>query len=737
VKRPFWIHLAVTAFYALAAILVTWPLLSQMGERIVGHPFGDAYEYTHHIWWMHEALRSGQSPFFQPLLLYPNGLQAAWLWGAPLQSFPAWLFMFIMPLPAAFNLQALLTLTLNGWAMWLFSHKLLAISNQPKTENIREFEPPRREGRQEEEARTSALSTQHSALNTPPSSLSSPHHFFPALLAGLVFMLYPAFQGQLAAGHTGLLVLWPVPLLALVLLRLVNLTPHPPLHNMERGRTLRIGLSKRDLRLIFAAAVCFMMSLWGSVLLLIYVLTPLLGVYAAYLLWRREWMALLRLIAALGLGALLSAPFLLPILREQIGQPMVLQEDGSVRYSASLLGIVSPSFYHPLFSGLEYPRRVLGIDPFEGASYAGIVAAALALIAIWKVRRARGWLAAAALAWVFSLGPLLKLFDSPLALRVDGYATHISLPWALFQNLPVLSIARTPGRFNFAVGFAVAVLAGYGAAYLWARLKASVRPFVLLALMALIAFEYQFFWELPTVPATIPDAIAALGARDDVRAVFDIPWEHRLTDKDAMYLQTGHGLPMIAGHITRTTPLNPAVGYLLQRTLDPALLERAGADIIILHKQWDDEAGLTDAFLRVRLGAPIFEDERFAVFDVPPYTGDAPGFIASVELPEAIADQGSIYFYAPQPGTVTLRGQVAADGARRARLALDSEIILEWTVQGQIGLDVPVELDSAGYHTLTIAADPPCPVDSDPTLRCNALRVSDVELENYTPHPTS
>ena len=722
--------MAVCLFYAAAAILMTRQLITVIGEQMIGHPFGDTYEYTHHIWWINHALRSGQSPFFQPLLLYPDGLQAAWLWGAPLQSFPAWLFMFIVPLPIAFNLQALLTLTLNGWAMWFFSDQLLAVSDWRK--ETKEFEPPGREGRQEE---SSLLITRHSSLSPgAQSSVLSPQSFVPALLSGLVFMLYPAFQGQLAAGHTGLLVLWPIPLLMAALLRLRD-----------------ISLSRRSLILTTsAAAVCFMMSLWGSVLLLIYVLAPLLGVYVVYVLLRREWRLLLRLITALALGALLSAPFVLPILREQIGQPVALQEDGSVRYSAALLGIMSPSFYHPLFDGLEYPRRVLGIDPFEGAAYVGIIAALLALIAAWKVRRARIWLLVAAMAWVFSLGPLLKLYDSPLEVRIAGYATHISLPWALFQNLPILGIARTPGRFNFAVGFAVAVLAGYGAAVLWgwlgkmlagaqraAPLQKITPPVLLVALMALIAFEYQFFWDFPTVPAAIPEAIRTLGERENARAMLDIPWEHRLTDKDAMYLQTGHGLRMIAGHITRTTPLNPAMGYLLQRTLDPALLDMAGADVIILHKQWDDDAGQTDAFLRERLGTPFYEDERFAVFDAPPYTGETPEFIASVELPDVITDQGSIYFYAPQPGTVTLRGQVAADETRRAMLLLDDRQILEWTVQGEIGLDVPVEVEAAGYHTLTIAVDPPCPTSSDPTLRCNALRLSEIELGDYQPRQSA
>jgi hypothetical protein len=255
--------------------------------------------------------------------------------------------------------------------------------------------------------------------------------------------------------------------------------------------------------------------------------------------------------------------------------------------------------------------------------------------------------------------------------------------------------------------------------------------------LALIVFEYQFFFPIPTVTATIPEPVRALGERDDIRTVFDVPWEHLLTDKDAMYLQTGHGLPMLAGHITRRTPLNPAQGFLLQRTLDPALLDAAGVDVIILHKEWADAEGRMDALLRERLGAPTYEDERVAVFEVPAYSDGAPRFIASVELPDEITNQASLYFYAPQPGTVRLVGQIAANTSREALLYLDDLPILEWTVQGQLGLNVPVEVDSAGYHTLTIAADPPCRSGGDLTLRCDSLSVSDVTLDEYVPLATS
>ena len=78
-------------------------------------------------------------------------------------------------------------------------------------------------------------------------------------------------------------------------------------------------------------------------------------------------------------------------------------------YSASLLGVVSPSFYHPLFTEWDFNRRVLGVDPFEQASYVGVIAGGLACWPSGERKAARWWLGLALVAWVFSLGPLLKV----------------------------------------------------------------------------------------------------------------------------------------------------------------------------------------------------------------------------------------------------------------------------------------------------------------------------------------
>jgi hypothetical protein len=677
VSRLSRLHLAVYFAYLLVAVVITWPLLTVFSTRFIGHPFGDTYEYAGLIWWMKHALQTGAPLFFQPLLAYPDGLSAAYLWSIPLQSFPAWLFALAMPLPAAFNLSILLTLALNGWSMFFL---------------------------------VSYLTKNRAA----------------AWVSGLVFMAFPTFQGQLAAGHIGLLQQWAVPLFIYALLRL-----------RESG----------ERRWMIYGAVFFVVSLLGSSLNLIYVMFPVTAAFFCLLLIRREWAALRRTILTIFLGGLGSLIFLAPVLLDSASSPTNLTEGGTVAFSADLLAVVSPSFQHPLFGALDYPHRVLGVDPFEKMAYVGIAAGLLALLALWRRPRARGWLLLALFAWILSLGPILKILDAPVHRVIEGYDTLVTLPWIAAQNLPLLNISRTPARFNSILALAMAVMAGYGVSVVWDGLAkrdfaARYQPYLQWAMILIIStfvlYEYPFFWtnglpDMPTLPGTVPQPIADLAGQDNIRAVFDIPWNHLLTDKEAMFLQTGHGRPLIAGHIARRTPVDPAKLALLQQTLDPALLNAAGADVVILHKKWDDAEGKTEAFTRGKLGDPIYEDDDYAVFKAP-QSDSTPVFTAVLSSDSVVTDHTDSYLYTPAPGWVMLEQTLEADGdGRVATLTLNGKQVYRWTVRGSTPTQAPLFLPEAGYYTLTLALDPPCPIITSPDLTCRSVTVSDVKLGDLIP----
>ena len=189
---------------------------------------------------------------------------------------------------------------------------------------------------------------------------------------------------------------------------------------------------------------------------------------------------------------------------------------------------------------------MLGSYIGERSAWIGLVAGSLALLALL---RGRGlfWLGLALLAWLLALGPLLNLLGKPVTVQVDDHASYVTLPSVFFEGVPLIQLSRTPGRFSYALALAIACLATLGAALLFAqpRLRSRLRQTLLLTLLlAAILFDYQWFWPFPTLNATIPAEITALGQRDDLRAVLDIPVRNRSPDKEALWLQTAHQLPL-------------------------------------------------------------------------------------------------------------------------------------------------------------------------------------------------
>jgi hypothetical protein len=667
IKRPLVQALLVFAFYFAVALIITYPLITRLSSDLAGWTYGDAYETAHHMWWYGEALTTGQSPFFASNLAYPTGIDGITLWSNPLHFFPGWVFALVLPLPLAYNLHILLSLALNGLAMWFFfSDELRVMSNESKEKN-------------------SSLITHYSSL-----------------LSGLVFMLYPTMQGHLGAGHAGLLVQWTLPLAAWGLLRLRHTATW---------------------RAVILAAVLCALTAAGHPLQPIYALLPLAGTIILYYAVTRRWNVAGRAILAVGGGLLLIALFLLPVLSATFGTAAYTGEGGVVRYSADLLAIITPSFLHPLFAELEYTHRVLGINLDEGAAYLGVVVFILAIIAIWKFRAARWWLFYAGLAYLLSLGALLKVFDQPVQFTADSFVSYVTLPFAYLSGLPGFSLARTPGRFNFGLALAAAALAGYGAAWLITRFPKASR-IAIPTLMILIVFEYQTFFPLPTSSGDIPQAIVNLREDEAIRAVFDVPWGNLETAKSGLYLQTGHEQPLIAGQVTRATPVDPAKLTLLENTLDPALLRDAGADIVIVHRGQDD-GSLFDRAV-AQLGDPVFMDDRFAVFQTP-QTSAIPAFTA-MPAPQTGADRAAMVVYAPEPLWVSMSATAYGEVGDTVRLFVDGMPSTRFTLgeaaaQDGESISVPVPL-SEGYHTLAIAGEPPCPPQPLQGMVC-AITVSD------------
>jgi hypothetical protein len=377
-----------------------------------------------------------------------------------------------------------------------------------------------------------------------------------------------------------------------------------------------------------------------------------------------------------------------------------------------------------------------------------VIAAGLALIAVWR-RAARLWLVVGLGAMLFSLGPLLKWRDQPVTIHIEDRSSHIVLPWAAFENLPLIDATRTPGRFNLTTGLALSALVSIGSGIVLANVRQrSVRIALAAAGGGLILLEYQLFSPSLTTDAAQPDYFRQLSRRDDVRAVLNLPTGDNLAAKTGLFQQTLHHKPLIAGHVLRRTPQNPALLAILNRTASaeedglpaipteiiPYLFSQAGADRIVVHKRGYADAAPVVEHLRTVLGAADYEDDRYAVFAVPrvaeaPSSIGLPGAISAAGWSQPVnagpfsgaflADSGEWYFYSDteQYGDLVFRA-LPYRTPRRMMIWLDDHLL----TGGWIGVDDPqsagwrieggaIRLSlwlTPGYHTVRIETPEGC-----------------------------
>ena len=691
-RRVWW--LLPLAVYLAVAVLMTWPLAARLTTHVAGFGFGDGYEVIRQVWWAREQIAAGRNPFDQPLLVYPDGFTSWLQWTHPFQYLPAALLAFLISPLAAFNLTLLIALALNGLGGYALGMTL--------------------------------TSGQRGA----------------ALLGGLAFMAFPALQGHLSVGHLGNLILFPAALAARSL-----------------WRVLAQGAGWRE---SVRGGVWLALTALGHVTQITFVVFPLvvflpLGalIAAPHAVIRRgepvrnqPWA---RALALLALGGALIVPVYAPLLTEAGRAELTsIEEGGRVTFSTDLLAFASPSPFGPLDdAGLapEYSRRVLGTNSAEGSAYLGAIPLILAALALAKRHDTRAWAVLALGAMILSLGPLLKWRDEPVTLTIEDYETHIPLPWALLEELPVFNATRTPGRFNLATGLAMGALVSVGTGIALDRVRRSgARAALLSALGGLILLEYQLFWPFPTDDARQPDYFRRLAQAEGVRAVLNVPADDLLVAKIGLYQQTIHGKALIAGHTLRRTPQDPAVLALLDRAaLDgpaadwaglragqvPALLSAAGADRVIVHKAHLAAPDSALDWLNRALGPPEYEDERIAAFAVPavdPLDDDmlllVPGFEGWSEPVKAggqrvmfLAREGAWHLYSPtgQFGELVF-GAAPYRTARPLTVRLDGDLLAAWTVSaearlgygfGKDAIRLPLWLEP-GFHTLTFEAPGGC-----------------------------
>ncbi|MGC8837574.1 MAG: interleukin-like EMT inducer domain-containing protein [Anaerolineae bacterium] len=522
--------LALALLGALAVVL-SYPLPLHFTTHVPGSPTWafDEFTFVYNLWWFkHAALDLHANPLYTDYIFYPLGtsfvLYTYVLYHAlvslPLQPF--------LPLPAVSNLLLLLTTVLSGYGTYLLVTYLLK----------------RGEGR-----------------HVPPAEV----RWLAAVGAGAFYAFAAPRAIYAALGHYDMVSTQWIPFYALYLVKTV--------HERSWKNPVMAGL--------FATLALLCEMIFGvflALLTVVYVAVALRqgtarGLHPLPGLGRvPSWVGLVGKLAVLALAAAVTYSPVLVYAVPELRRGYMLSGWGHAdRLSADLLSFVTPTALNPLW-GQDWTKHLAQVK--EGsARFADVntVVVGWGLIVLsllgWRCRgrRAAGWVWGAFLSALFSLGPVLQV-NGQSVFDFDGLQVRFPLPFILLHYMPVVRGNRAPNRFSVLLLLCVAVLAGYGLAWLLGRARAALvqrgKGTALLPLVAVVvvagALLEHLAVPLPLSDARIPRFYQDLGREEEDFALLTLPLGWRdsfgvLGDESTQvqYYQTAHGKRLIVGNITR------------------------------------------------------------------------------------------------------------------------------------------------------------------------------------------
>lgn len=723
-------HLGALLVHIGLSLIFTWPLalnfLPGAGTAVPGVMLEDRDQNLWNLWWVRYALLHGHNPFVTNMLWYPtpvslyyhtlnvyNGLMAV-----PLLQF--------FSLTTTYNIVVLFSFVVGGYGAFLLVHYLCG-------------------------------------------------NRWAALIGSVVFA-YSAYHIATMRSLLQLVSLEWVPFFLLFLLQAIY----------QPGWASRQSFARWLWRRALPAGFfLFLVSLvdWYYTMYAL-MLTGLLGLYIGVrYVWERRggkadspvrglgesW---LRIGICMLIYGVLVSPILIPTIAELRGTTYMLPApDAAMSNSADLLAFLQPVRGQRLWGNLFLNRRdwPYGNNRYEVYfTYGALFLAGVALFATRVLRprlspsyveRAERpvvstafaapalpgkwfWAACVAFFFLLALGPVLQINGNKI-LWLFSPSFELVMPYRLIEKLPVLSISRSPDRFDMPLTLCLAVLAGYGANVLlnmwrgrWglplrgAMLSAS---FIVLVLVELTPFPY------PQRPADIPAWYNQVGKEAGDFSILDLPpqddyWHGAYR----MYFQTAHNKPILGGYISREFPhpfLTSTPGYQeLQYVDDAGDMFAAGKDqwlsafqlyktkYIVLQKvrlpdkveQQPDLQPSRDAIHHV-LGSdikPSYEDADVEVYTVPSISKPVP-FLSVGEgwEPREVGPNGAFRWLhasgtlridSPSAQQAYLNFRAASLGpARQLRIMHGDHVVFEGQIGGlephRIG---PLGLPS-GVSTLT------------------------------------
>ena len=373
-------------YLAVAVAIYAAPILTELGSRYVGIGKGDAKLYVWSLAWTPWALTHGASILETTRVFAPQGADLTWVTTLPAPALVLWPVTAVFSPIVSLNVLLLLAPALAGWATFLLCR-------------------------------------------------AATDRFWPSVAGGYLFGFSSYMVNQLH-GHANLVMIWPVPLAAYLVVRRIRGTIRPlPLVAGLAGSLLFLFGSATEL---FATATLFGILAFAIAL-------ALAGAERG-----RVFSAGLLVAAAYAVVGVVLLPFLVPALGrapEDALRPMV-------RASVDLFSFAVPRA-HTLLGG----ERFAGVTArftaslVEDGGYVGpalLLMLAIVAATCWRRREAWGLLGFIAIAAVLAMGPVLHVLGEE-----RGY-----LPGAALTRVPLIEHA-TPQRFTAYMALAVAVLAAW------------------------------------------------------------------------------------------------------------------------------------------------------------------------------------------------------------------------------------------------------------------------------------
>jgi hypothetical protein len=586
-------HIIVLGLYLLLALVLTWPLAMHLTTHLPGSAEWafDESTFAWNMWWFqHSLLDLQQSPLHTNHIFYPLGIDLVLYTFNFFNAMLGLPLLLVAGLPLASNLVILAAFVLSGYGGYLLVCYLLTPCCRGAAGRAREDSRsrPSHLACGDPQMAGCASADRHRAMSGTVTGDRLAVRTA-AFIAGAAYAFAASRMVYAALGHYDMVTAQWFPFYALFFLKTVR----------EPG-------TKNAVLAGLCAAFALLAEMIFGVFLLFLSLILLMAPHPLHPLstkWRGErGVRLLGRLLVLALTvAVVWSPVMLPVLDAFTQSDYALTGWGEgLKLSADLVGWFTPTALHPLFGVGNWPAYLRSV--VEGRAptldvntvFLGFGILALALLgAAVAWRRARAWAWGAVLFAVFTLGPLLQingryLFPLDNLLREQGLAQDVTfpLPYALLHYLPIIQANRAPNRFSVVLSLALAVLAGYGAAWLLRKaagpLPSRIQPHppspsprsgeggkggevhrrlavlvVGAVLLGVVLFD-QVSAPLPLSDARVPAAYAAIAAETDDYAILQLPlgWRNSFGTLGAeqtqlQYYQAFHHKRTLAGNISR------------------------------------------------------------------------------------------------------------------------------------------------------------------------------------------